>query len=390
MKIIAAIIFLLVSLTTLGFVCIYPVKAHYQGNITIGVDGSINPSTAPMQRNGNLYILTDDLIGTLSVMPSNMILNGDGHTVKGEVGGISLKNVENVTIKNFIINGGQYGVDLSECSYITVFNNTITGTSFLIANEGLGGISVRGGAHNTIVGNRLENNFYGMYLTVANSTITENTVVNNSVGTYLMDSVNNNIYHNSFINNDMNVRYRSQASSQLMNTWDNGSSSGGNYWSDYQGPDANNDGIGGSPYIIDSNNQDRYPLMKPWEPDVAPPHISVSSPENKTYNDGNVTLTYSTSEATSRISYSLDGQDEVTIKGNITLSGLSNGEHKVTVYAWDTAGNLGVSETAAFTVAEPETFPTVPVAAVSTASIGILAAGLFLYRKKRRKEAAPA
>jgi len=321
-------------------------------------------------------------------MPSNMILNGDGHTVQGEVGGISLKNVENVTIKNFVIKGGQYGVDLSECSHITVFNNTIAETSFLIANEGLGGISVRGGAHNTIVGNRLENNFYGMYLTVANSTISENIIVDNSVGAYLMDSVNNNIYHNSFINNDMNVRYRSQVSSQLMNTWDGGFSSGGNYWSDYRGPDANNDGIGGSPYMIDSNNQDRFPLMKPWEPDVAPPHISVSSPENKTYNDGNVTLTYSTSEPASKISYSLDGQDEVTISGNITLSGLSNGEHKVTVYAWDTLGNLGISETVAFTVAEPEGFPIVPVAAVSTASIGTLAAGLLLYHRKRRREAA--
>jgi len=37
--------------------------------------------------------------------------------------------------------------------------------------------------------------------------------------------------------------------------------SGGNYWSDYIGIDANHDGIGDTPYTIDANNIDRYP---PW------------------------------------------------------------------------------------------------------------------------------
>lgn len=45
------------------------------------------------------------------------------------------------------------------------------------------------------------------------------------------------------------------------------------YWSDYagvdefSGPYQNNtgsDGIGDTPYIIHGNNQDQYPLMKPW------------------------------------------------------------------------------------------------------------------------------
>jgi len=43
------------------------------------------------------------------------------------------------------------------------------------------------------------------------------------------------------------------------NLWDNGHK--GNYWSDYNGTDANHDGTGDTPYIIDTNNTDNYPLM---------------------------------------------------------------------------------------------------------------------------------
>jgi nitrous oxidase accessory protein NosD len=43
------------------------------------------------------------------------------------------------------------------------------------------------------------------------------------------------------------------------NAWDNGLE--GNYWSNYNGGDSNGDGIGDTPYIIDQDNQDNYPLI---------------------------------------------------------------------------------------------------------------------------------
>ncbi len=373
--------------------CVKLVSA--QTLITIKADGSVSPSTPAIQQIGDLYILTSD-IGGIDIERSNMTLDGNGHTHQGGVGGITLKSVENVTVKNFIIKDCQYGVYLNECSNITVSNNTITGTAVPVPSELTieilkslfseltGGITVRGGNHDTIVGNRLEDNVYGMNLAVEDSLIIENNIINNVHGIELWNASNNTFYHNNFVDNHANVVKHDMKSLQV-NTWDDGSFSGGNYWSNYNGIDVNGDGISGTPYTVCSNNQDRYPLMKPWEPDNAPPHIFISSPENKTYNDSNVTLAFSTSEPTSKISYSLDGQNNVTITGNTTLNEVPNGSHNLTVYATDEFGNTGASEIVYFKVEAPEPFPTIPAATVSVATIAVVGAVLLVYFKKRKK-----
>jgi hypothetical protein len=117
--------------------------------------------------------------------------------------------------------------------------------------------------------------------------------------------------------------------------------------------------------------------------DTTPPNVSVLSVENKTYYTSDVPLNFTVSE-TSQITYVLDGQENVTIASNITLSGLAEGAHNVTIYALDAAGNIGSSETIIFTVAEPEPFPTTPVAAASVASAAIISVGLLVYLKKRK------
>ena len=122
--------------------------------------------------------------------------------------------------------------------------------------------------------------------------------------------------------------------------------------------------------------------------DSTPPEIANLSVQNQTYPTPDVALDFTLDDNASCIAYSLDGGENVTIEGNATLHGISAGLHNLTVYAWDSAGNVGTSEMVSFTLAvpeqEPDAFPIVPVAAVSVAVAAVVAAAAVVYLKKRR------
>ena len=117
--------------------------------------------------------------------------------------------------------------------------------------------------------------------------------------------------------------------------------------------------------------------------ETIPPKISALSPLNQTYNESSISLLFTLDKPVNWTGYCIDGKDKVTITGNTTLSGLSNGVHNVTVYAKDSFGNIGASETINFTVAS-EPFPTVLVAAASTAFTAIACVGVILCLRKRK------
>jgi len=106
--------------------------------------------------------------------------------------------------------------------------------------------------------------------------------------------------------------------------------------------------------------------------------ISVLSPVNKAYDFSDVPLDFAINEPGSQIAYSLDGKENIFISGNTTLTGLTNGDHNVTVYAIDNAGNTGTSETVSFTVNKPESFPTELVVTASGASVTMVGVGLLV------------
>lgn len=116
--------------------------------------------------------------------------------------------------------------------------------------------------------------------------------------------------------------------------------------------------------------------------DGNPPIISNLSLENKTYSQDNLPLDFTVDESTSWIGYCLDGQTNVTITENCTLTELPAGSHTLTIYATDAAGNMGASETISFSIATP--FPAV-IAAASGISVAVVVSCLLLHFKKRNR-----
>ena len=115
---------------------------------------------------------------------------------------------------------------------------------------------------------------------------------------------------------------------------------------------------------------------------TVPPVVKVVSPENMTYSSENIHLTFMVNKPVAWLGYSLDGQENVAIMGNTTLTRLASGRHNITVYAKDDFGNMGVSETVHFTVDVP--FPVAPVTATSVAIVAVVGVGMIAYFKKRK------
>jgi parallel beta-helix repeat protein len=165
-----------------------------------------------------------------------------------------------------IIDGDETGTVVAVyADFVTVKGFTVQHSGFF---EGLpSGIEV-GSLNCTIVDNIVALNKGGVSLLFGgNHTISDNTISSCYYGMNIIYSENNRIFHNCFLTSTQQVYITGS-----FNTWDDGYPSGGNYWSDYNGTDLSNgeyqnetgsDTIGDVPYAIDTNNQDKYPLVFP-------------------------------------------------------------------------------------------------------------------------------
>ena len=119
--------------------------------------------------------------------------------------------------------------------------------------------------------------------------------------------------------------------------------------------------------------------------DLVPPRILVQSPQNTTYTTPNVQLDFTVNENISQSLYNLDNKGNQTISGNLTLTDLSNGEHSITLYVSDLAGNTANQKTINFSVDLPEPFPNLLITIIITiVALVAVVVSLLIYRRHRK------
>ena len=192
-------------------------------------------------------IIANNAMG-IGVYESSNNTISENNVTANEWGGIGLAySTNNIVYGNNVANN-EAGIGLYESSNNIIFGNNVTANT--------DGISLYYSSNNSVSKNNIENNKYGIFLVATPyKQNLEDDIINNRHGIFFHRSSNNSIYHNNFINNGI------QVNTNWVGVWDDGYPSGGNYWSDYNGTDANQDGIGDTPYIINEDNTDNYPLM---------------------------------------------------------------------------------------------------------------------------------
>jgi parallel beta-helix repeat protein len=264
---------ILVGGSNFNFVCYNNITGDAGESSDISFSGSGSDNV--LRYNNLTNSSVDFLGGQNNDVSNNSIVNG----------GITLWSNSNATVcYNNLWNGGM-GIYLDSCVDSLVAYNDVEGGDW--------GVYLAGGAHNTVNHNRLVNTTIGLELDYSSNdnVLSDNDVIGSRhVGVLLVFDDSNNVFtHNRFVNCTQSV----DTAFAGANIWDSGYLLGGNCWSDYNGMDVRSgpfqngtgsDGIGDTPYTIDADNIDHYPLMKPYGgPHDVGVRVSVSKtvvPEN--------------------------------------------------------------------------------------------------------------
>jgi hypothetical protein len=212
----------------------------------------------------------------------------------------------------------------------------------------------------------LTKNIQGILLAFTTDSVVSNvSIVQNEWGMQIFFSNDTVIHHNSFVGNTQQAY-----PVNLFNAnWDYDYPSGGNYWSNYNGPDfysgpyqneSGSDGIGDTTYVVDGNNIDHYPLMN----SLTPPDIAVADVlTSKTIvgqgyslnatltieNQGNKieefsTTIYADSIPINSISFMLRSGNSLIYTFALNTTGFSKGNYTIWAYVTPLSDEIDLSD----------------------------------------------
>lgn len=242
-----------------------------------------------------------DVTAGLKVQSTNVTITGftiydgwQGIAVSANCCSISGNKITNATYGIVVFGCGNdvsgnvfQSIGLSAAIQLNYANNNLINGNYI--DSCTEGIQLRAGSsNNTVKGNVILNckdvaiRLLGEYspprwYDPSNNTITGNNISRSGCGTSVYGANGNLISRNNYMNNSAQF----SANESYLQTFGYNVSVNtieDNYWSDYGGADADGDGIGDVPYVIDVNNRDQYPLMKP----VTVPEIPDVASNNET------------------------------------------------------------------------------------------------------------
>jgi len=207
--------------STLVFAIYFPDPGPDLPRIYIRSDGSVEPATAPIERTGNTYRLTSNiLLYTVEIQRDNIVLDGSGHTIQGNASrikgydngnnGIIIAERKNVTITRLNFEQGDTGARIAKSSNITVTDNSFfnglrmgvvaqDSTFVLIEANDFAGLLTDldvpavglNGSRNTIRNNNITGSTYGIKIEGSSNVISGNRI--ESLLPIILDKADSNI-----------------------------------------------------------------------------------------------------------------------------------------------------------------------------------------------------